>query len=164
MDNANMKTTKYHWLAIILLSTVIVVGLVKFIVVGDTSVSTTADERTIINLNASERQAVLMEMRTLLETTQQVVEGLANNDLKQVAESSQAVGMGAVSTMDVTLKAKLPLAFKKLGFATHQAFDDIATMANQGEEKSIIQRKLADTMNNCLACHSAYQIPSLHKQ
>ncbi|MDX8382924.1 MAG: hypothetical protein R8M45_02510 [Ghiorsea sp.] len=155
-----MKSTKYHWIAIACLSLIIVTGAMKFVVMGDTSASTGVDERTIVNLNANQRQMVLQEMRGLLETTQQVVQGLANNDLAQVAEASKAVGMAAVSTMDVKLKAKLPLGFKKLGFATHQAFDDLATMANNGAEKDLIQRKLADTMNNCLSCHATYQIPS----
>jgi len=27
-----------------------------------------------------------------------------------------------------------------------------------------VQRKLADTMNNCIACHASYQIPSVFKK
>ena len=71
--------------------------------------------------------------------------------------------MQATSTMDVRLKAKLPLAFKQLGFATHQAFDDIATMARERVEPRAIQKKLAETMNNCIVCHATFQIPMQRK-
>ncbi|MDX8395708.1 MAG: hypothetical protein R8K22_04760 [Mariprofundaceae bacterium] len=158
-----MKSTKPYWLAIILLLVVIGAGAVKFIVLGSTTNGEGEDDRIQVMLNEGERQAVLLEMRTLLEATQQIVEGLANNDLKQVEDAGISVGMQATSTMDVTLKAKLPLDFKKLGFATHQAFDDIAAMANQGQSGSAIQKKLAETMNNCLSCHASYQIPSFNQ-
>ena len=89
------------------------------------------------------------------------MEGLSEQDLKKVVEAASKVGMQATSTMDVTLKAKLPLDFKKLGFATHQAFDDIANMAKNGQSVQAIQAKLARIMNQCVACHASFQLPVL---
>ncbi|MDQ6988092.1 MAG: hypothetical protein Q9M25_09840 [Mariprofundaceae bacterium] len=152
-----MKKTTPHWIAIALLSaTLLAIGF-KFIVLGSTAKAD--DGRTAVLLTPSERQAVLGEMRVLLETTQTIVEALANDDLATVDQAARAVGSAAVTTMDFTLRAKLPLAFKKLGFGTHYAFDDIADMAKAGEPVKKIQIKLAATMNNCIACHASYQLP-----
>jgi len=152
-----MKSTTPHWIAITILLAIIVAAAVKFVVLG--SSETAPDGRTAVLLNDKERQLVLAEMRALLQAAQQVVEALANEDMKAIPAAVQPVGRAAVGTMDVRLKAKLPLEFKKLGFATHDAFDAIGTMASEGKPAKEIQRKLADTMNNCIACHAAYQLP-----
>jgi len=153
-----MKSTTPHWIAIGLL-TMILLGIgVKFVVLGSTAQGD--DGRTVVVLNAAERQAVLGEMRLLLETTQTIVEALANDDLPAVEQAARSVGSAAVGTVDFTLRAKLPLAFKKLGFGTHYAFEEIADMAKEGKPVKAIQQKLAGTMNNCVACHAMYQLPT----
>jgi len=155
-----MRNTKVLWSVIVILLMVLVGIFAKFMVLGNTTAGTVEDARTVVALNAQERSATLFEMRSMLEATQQVVVGLAENNMQQVAEAATAVGMQATSTMDMRLMMKLPMPFKKMGMATHQAFDEIASMAKAGEPALNIQRKLADTMNNCIACHSSYQIPS----
>jgi len=152
-----MKNTTPHWIAIgVLLAVIAGIG-VKFIVLGSTASG--EDGRTAVVLNEGERRMVLAEMRGLLEATQLIVDGLANDDLKQVEQAALAVGSQAIGTMDFALKAKLPMDFKQLGFATHYAFDDIAEMARNGLAPAAIQAKLADAMGNCIACHEAFQIP-----
>jgi len=160
MQARSLFHVKTLWVIIILLLIALVGAGLKFMVLGSTAVGEGEDDRVQVLLDAGERQAVLHEMRMLLEATQQIIEGLADNDMKQVADAGGSVGMQSTSTMDVRLKAKLPIAFKKLGFATHQAFDEIAAMAGQGQPANNIQRKLAESMNNCLSCHASYQIPS----
>jgi len=155
-----MKKTTPHWIAIGILTTLLAAIGIKLVVLGSTAPGD--DGRTAILLEPGERQLVLGEMRTLLEASQQIVEALANNDLKGVATAATPVGSQAIGTMDFKLKAKLPLDFKQLGFSTHYAFDDIATMANEGKPAADIQRKLADTMQNCLACHAGFQLPQSH--
>jgi len=145
------------WTVIAILLAVIVGFGFKFMVLGSTA--TAEDGRIQVLLNVAERAQVLGEMRQLLASTQQIVEGLSENDAKKIAEAASEVGMQATTTMDVTLKAKLPMDFKKLGFATHQAFDDIANMAKSGKSVPAIQAKLASTMNQCVACHATFQLP-----
>ncbi|MDQ6972033.1 MAG: hypothetical protein Q9M30_05235, partial [Mariprofundaceae bacterium] len=123
------------------------------------STAPSEDGRTAILLETAERQLVLEEMRTMLASTQQIIDGLALSDMQQISQAASDVGMQATSTMDVKLKAKLPLEFKKLGFATHQAFDDIAAMAGENAGPKKIQAALAATMNNCIACHAGWQLP-----
>jgi len=153
-----MNNTKPHWIAIGILSVILIAIGFKFVVLGNTSQAD--DGRTAVLLEPAERQAVLGEMRVLLETTQVIVEALADDDLVAVDKAARSVGGAAISTMDFTLKAKLPLDFKKLGFATHYAFDDIADMAKAAKPAKEIQKKLAATMNNCIACHATYQLPA----
>jgi len=152
-----MKNTIPHWIAIGLLSVILLAIGFKFIVLGSTAKAD--DGRTAVLLEPAERQAVLGEMRVLLETTQVIVEALANDDLATVDRAAREVGSAAIGTMDFTLRAKLPLEFKQLGFGTHYAFDDIADMAKTGKSAKEIQTKLALTMSNCIACHVSYQLP-----
>ncbi len=153
-----MKNTTPHWIAIVLLGGALLAVGVKFIVLGSTGQGSAEDPRTAVMLTKAERAMVLGEMRTLLETTQAIVEALAENDMHTIASEARKVGKAAVSTMDFRLRAKLPLAFKKLGFGVHYAFDDIADMAEAGKPAREIQRKLAETMNSCTACHAAFQL------
>jgi predicted membrane-bound mannosyltransferase len=153
-----MKNTTPHWVAIALLLAIIAGIGIKFMVLGSTGKG--KDGRTAVLLTQTERQQVLAEMRMLLEANQQIVEALANDDRKAIQSATQPVGSSAVATMDVRLKAKLPFEFKKLGFATHDAFDAMGSMAAEGRPMKEIQIKLATTMNNCIACHAAYQLPA----
>lgn len=156
-----MKKTTPHWIAIgLLLAVIIGIGL-KVIVLGSTTEGD--DGRTAVILTHSERQAVLGEMRMLLEASQSIVEALANDDLATVEKTARPLGATAIATVDFSLRAKLPLEFKKLGFGTHHAMDDIANMAKEKKPAKTIQLKLAETMNNCIACHAMYQLPKMKK-
>ena len=151
-----MKGTTPHWIAIGLLLAVIIGAGVKMIVLGNTAQGD--DGRTAVVLEQGEKNAVLGEMRMLLEATQTIMEALANEDLKAIEAAATPLGSSAIATVDFSLRAKLPIEFKKLGFGTHYAFDDIATMAKEGKPAKEIQLKYVDIMNNCIACHSMYQL------
>ena len=154
-----MKSTTPHWIAIAVLLAVIVGIGVKFVVIGSTAEGD--DGRTAVVLTTGERQAVLGEMRMLLEASQSIVEALANDDLVTVEKTARPLGASAIATVDFALRAKLPIEFKKLGFGTHYAMDDIANMAQEKKPAKEIQLKLAETMNNCIACHAMYQLPQI---
>jgi len=156
-----MKTTTPHWIAIGLLLAVMGAIGFKFVVLGNTEQGD--DGRTAVILEPAERQAVLSEMRMLLEASQAIVEALANDDLHAVEKTARPLGASAIATVDFALRAKLPLEFKKLGFGTHYAMDDIADMAKEKKPAKEIQLKLAETMNNCIACHAMYQLPEMKK-
>lgn len=151
-----MKNTTPHWIAIGILVILIVSIGFKMFVLGNTTQGD--DGRIAVVLEAAEKKAVLGEMRVLLEATQTIVEALAHEDLKAVAAAAAPLGSSAIATVDFQLRAKLPLAFKKLGFGTHYAFDDIVKMANEGKPAKEIQLKYVAVMNNCIACHAMYQL------
>ncbi len=153
-----MKNTTPHWIAIVLLGGALIAIGVKFVILGTTAPGSAEDPRMAVVLTKTERAMVLGEMRTLLATTQTLIEALNENDLKRAENAARKVGKAAVSTMDFRLRAKLPLEFKRLGFGTHDAFDDIADMAAAGKPPAEIQRRLAEAMNNCIACHASYRL------
>ena len=153
-----MRNTIPHWIAIGVLGAALLVVAFKFVILGNTREGSAEDPRTVVVLSESERTMVLGEMRLLLESVQAIIDALTRNDLKTVEVAARKVGMAAVSTMDLQLRAKLPLEFKSLGFGTHGAFDEIADMAASGRSAREIQKKLADTMNNCVACHATYRL------
>jgi len=154
-----MKTTTPHWMAIGILISLLLAGGIKVMILGSTAPAN--DGRTAVLLEPAERQAILAEMRLLLETTQTIIAALTENDRSTIETAARKVGKSAMSTMDFRLKAKLPLEFKKLGFGTHYAFDEIADMARDGASGQAIQLKLADTMNRCIACHASYQLSAV---
>ncbi len=151
-----MKSAKPYWLAIVSLSLALT-GALSIIFSGQTSKAD--DGRTSIHLSSEERKMVLSEMRRLLEASQLIVQGLADQDLSSIEKAASAVGSKAITTVDLKLAPKLPPEFRQLGFGTHKAFDEIAQLARDKQSPDMIQRKLATTMNNCVSCHTAYQIP-----
>jgi len=145
------------WIIIAVLSAIIIVAGYKFIISGNTTVS--EDGRTAVLLSKTERQTVLGEMRDLLTATQQIIKGLAENDMDAVVSAATPVSSQGHATVDFQLASKLPIDFKKLGFATHHAFDEIISMAKAGQPKDDIQFKLVEIMDNCIACHASFRLP-----
>jgi len=125
------------------------------------------DTREIIPLNQMQRENVLAEMRALLIASQGVIEGLALDDMQVVQDAANTASMKAQGTIEnkqnmqrLGMGRVLPLEFRQMGQSTHLAFGEIAQMAADGKLAMDIQLKLVETMNTCVACHSAYQIPN----
>lgn len=148
---------KKGMLALMLLSLGANVGLVyKFILSGSTA--EIADQRTAILLDEAERELVLGEMRQFLSATQQIATGISTEDMALVAKSARSVGRAAAQGVPGTLMGKLPVEFKQLGFATHGGFDQLALDAEQLGDPAHALEQLGGLLNNCVACHAAYQI------
>jgi len=147
-----MRKSKPYWIVIGACATI---GI-HFIV--NTSTAIANDERTAVVLESTERQMILGKMRDLLQTTQMMVEALANEDVAEVTRIARSTGHAATKNMDATLKAKFPTAFKAIGSDMHDGFDHIADMAQAGKPLKAMQQQLAATMNNCVACHASYRL------
>ena len=117
-----------------------------------------SDERTLIQLNASERSAVLAEMRGFLHSTQQIVSAVAVSDMQLAADSARKSGRSAAEQMPSTLRSKLPPAFKKLGSDTHRRFDALALDAEQLGDETHTLSQLGELLGNCVACHAIFRI------
>lgn len=131
-------------------------GIYKFIFQG--SVSESADGRTLIHLNAGERDFVLAEMRAFLTSVQQITQGISDNDMTRVAENARKAGKAVQAQVPGTLMGKLPLAFKQLGFDTHTKFDQLAMDTEDLGDTDQALAQLSSLMENCIACHAAYRI------
>jgi cytochrome c556 len=151
-----MKTTcKFCWaLTAAILFAVIAVGAWYFV---RGTVTEGDDGRTSIILTAGERDFVLEEMRSLLEAVEAVTFELAEANMDGVAAAARAVGMGSAGGEPVTLIAKLPLEFKQLGMATHNAFDALAVEAEDMGDSTEVLRQLSAILTNCTSCHAGYR-------
>ncbi len=147
----NMKC----WIVIGLLVLVIIGGAYKFMIMGN--VTQSADGRMTIHLTAKERDFVLVEMRTFLTSVQQITTGVSNKDMSVIAEAAKKVGMAAQQAVPGTLVGKLPIDFKKLGFDTHNRFDQLALDAESYGEADHSLEQLSTLMQNCVACHAQYR-------
>jgi len=141
---------------ITLLVALLIGGGYKFIIQGSTSQST--DGRTIIHLNASERDLVLEEMRAFLDSVQHITQAVAENNPQKIAEYAKKVGKAAQGAVPGTLMVKLPIAFKKLGFSTHTKFDQLALDIESLGDTSYALGQLSELMQNCVSCHATYRL------
>ncbi|MES9956783.1 MAG: hypothetical protein ABW120_15450 [Sedimenticola sp.] len=130
--------------------------LYRFIIAGETLPA--SDQRTAIILTEGERDMVLGEMRSFLETIQVITAALVNDDLQTVEKAARGVGMATSEGVPAGLITKLPLAFKTLGLGTHEKFDQLALNAAQFGDKHTTLTELSELMQNCVACHAAYRI------
>lgn len=117
-----------------------------------------SDDRTAIELTAEERNIILAEMRGFLESIQEIVQGLAANDMNSVAKAAERSGMAATRDIPGSLMRKLPMGFKELGGPTHKRFDGLAREATELGDVQIITEKLGVLMQNCVACHASYRL------
>ena len=136
----------------------ITIAAIGFFMVRGTTADKAADARTPIFLSLQEKELVLEEMRTMLQSTQRIIEGTANNDMKQVAAAGRAAGMGSAIDLDPVFLAKLPLDFKTLGFSMHADMDAIGKAAEGGADAQEINKMLSNTLLKCVGCHSTWQI------
>ncbi len=113
---------------------------------------------TTLRLSAPEKAHVHAEMRLFLSGTQRIVSGIADNDMNRVAVAARELGMAAAHDVPASLRAKLPLAFKQLGQATHQGFDDLARDAESLADANHALQQLGKIMSNCVSCHATYRL------
>ncbi len=114
------------------------------------------DGRQAILLSPGERDLVLAEMRGFLVAVQQITAALARDDLAAAAVAARKVGAGH-QPPPASLIGKLPLAFKRLGFDTHDRFDRLALDTEALADPQHSLAALAELMQNCVGCHAAWR-------
>ena len=140
--------------AIVAVLLLIIAGMTyKFIVAGSTG--KTEDGRISILLEPGERDLMLKEMRAFVEGLQQVSEALSKDDMKSVAKSARAMGILRAHDVPLAMMSKLPLSFKKL------AFNTIAMDADTIALPKHTLGQLSEVLQNCVACHSSYQVKAI---
>lgn len=133
-------------------------GVAYLFINGQTT--TASDNRKAITLQPAERDLVLLEMRTMLESVQGIVAGMAEEDLGRVQNAARASGMAIAQGVPPALMAKLPLDFKQLGMGTHRGFDELSVAVEQEETPEMLMARLGDQLARCVACHAQYRLES----
>lgn len=147
---------RLSWILNIVLLALLGITLYQFVIRG--SVAPSPDGRAAIVLTDAERNLVFSEMRGFLVAIQGISAAVVGGDVDGVVEHAKAVGMASSEGVPPALIGKLPLGFKKLGFATHRGFDQLALDIEQMGDAGLAQEKLATLMQNCVACHAAYRL------
>ncbi len=156
MEQSRLKTQAWPKLILLLLGT-------PFFVHAEQAANEPAsvafkETRTVITLSAEERAIVLQEMRQFLHSTQQIVAGLAEDDMNAVTDGARLSGRSAQQRAPQSLAAKLPDAFKTLGADTHRRFDAMALDADQFGDTEHALSQLNRLLKNCVSCHAIYRI------
>ena len=133
----------------------------KFLWQGD--VAPASDGRIAIQMPAAERDLVLNEMRGFLQAVQMILSAADREEMELLAGSARQAGMAAGDGMPGSLVGRLPMGFKKLGFDTHQRFDQLALDAEQLGDPQHSLQQLAELMTNCVSCHATYRIDILEE-
>ncbi|MBL7004257.1 MAG: hypothetical protein ISR69_09550 [Gammaproteobacteria bacterium] len=116
-----------------------------------------ADSREAIVMSEQHRDLLLTEMRDLLTSSQQVLEGVVNEDMAQVEKSARRMGLNAGGGVPKEVGRLLPKGFKSLGPQVHQGFEQIADEADGFGDSNKILKILAKTQQNCVTCHDLYR-------
>ena len=140
---------KLNWFMVLVLS-LTTAGIVH------AEVKNEPEARTAIMLNKSERDLVLLEMRIFLQSVQQIISGVTEDDMEQIVKAARKSGRAAQQAVPASLAAKLPKGFKTLGFDTHSKFDELALHAEQLGDGEHALSQLKELMVNCVACHETY--------
>lgn len=145
----------------LLLAALLVTGgmVYKFIISGETLVA--SDGRKSLMLEAGERDLVLTEMRMFLIAVQEIIQAANDNNAEGIVKSARFVGRAAQEAVPGSLMKKLPLEFKKLGFDTHEKFDQLALDAEQFGDTAVSMKQLSTLMQNCVSCHASYRVDAL---
>jgi hypothetical protein len=154
-ENDSM-TARVLSVAAIALWLITIAAAAFFFVYGRTRVA--PDGRTAVLLASEERDLVLTEMRSMLETVQVIVDGVAADDKKRIAQAARASGMVAAADVNPALIAKLPIEFKRLGLSVHKRFDEIAATAESGASREQLLTSLGTQLSACVACHASYRL------
>ena len=149
-----MKNCKLSWMLVAVLSIIVAVLGYKF-TVGN--VQPSDDGRQAVMLSKDERNALLLEMRVWLQSSQGILAAAAVKDFDAVIKSAKASGMEAEADTPGSLFRKIPVEMKTLGFGTRSKFDEIAAEAAKSKDSNLVVSKLSIAMNNCIACHEMYR-------
>ena len=88
---------------------------------------------------------------------QGVSQAIVDEDAEAAAAAARRVGAAAQQGVPPGLVGKLPIEFKRLGFDTHQRFDQLAMNIETFGETGQALPELAELMKNCTGCHAAYR-------
>lgn len=118
------------------------------------------DARTAIRLPPPVREAVLSEMRAMLDALNGVLHGLADRDTAAMREAALRGGTAIAVDTDPELERRLPEAFRQLGVSTHRDFDALAELISDGATTDELIDHLAGLTSRCVACHASYRLQS----
>jgi len=114
-----------------------------------------ADTRERVRLTPAEQDAISMEMRTMLRSLSDIMQGLNSGDLVKVEKAARTSGIAM--PVDPGLEKKLPPHFLQLSVRTHKRFVGVADAIKTGAARDAVLRRLAAITASCVTCHDRYR-------
>lgn len=115
------------------------------------------DSRIAIVVSKDNKEFVMAEMRGFLESIRDINVGISTNDTAKIIKAAAKGGGAATEHVPNGLLKALPMEFKKLGFDTHDKFDQLAAAVAKKYDKEETQKKLSAILGNCTSCHQSYK-------
>jgi cytochrome c556 len=147
-----------------ILSAVFVTLVSGTVAAADTpaAVFSASDYRNPIPVTARERNQVLFEMREFLHGMHNIHHALARNDMKAVALEARPMGQ-MIDRIPAELRERVPEAFLQMGIALHEAFNQLARIAEGNGSVSAAQEQMAEIVTYCSGCHDTYRMEVVSK-
>lgn len=114
--------------------------------------------RETLTLSPAEAAEMLSGMRTYLETIQDLVSALAENQVGRVPEIAAKSGAMLLGNVNPFTGLKAPIGFTMMSLDTHEKFDQLAEKARRGVSRTEVLADLRDILGNCTGCHAAYRL------
>ena len=150
-----MKETAIILILILLITNIVTLYL--FVFKGEVA-KTNTDGRVAIQLSETNDAFAKKEMREFLESVQAIQLAIINHDAKQVIAAGKKSGGSVIAHAPKGMMKALPLGFKKIGFAVHAGFDEIAETATTNFDPQTAQKQLNNLLVNCVSCHKSYKL------
>lgn len=117
---------------------------------------TSADHRIVIEVTAKERNQILYEMREFLHGWHNIHHALARGDLNAVAMEAKPMAQ-TMQRIPASTRERFPEGFMQMGLAMHEAFDQLARVAESSADNTRIQEQIAEITTYCSGCHDTYR-------
>ncbi|WP_322521443.1 hypothetical protein SR882_00710 [Guyparkeria halophila] len=115
------------------------------------------DPRQNLGFTAGEKAVFLADMRQMLGSVQQIMQGIADDDREKIIAAAQRSGNRMARNTPASIREKTPPAFKAIGGPMHMAFEEIAIRA-ETDPLEDITAMTAEAMNQCMACHARFRV------
>ncbi len=115
------------------------------------------DTRIDLKFTTAERAIFLADMRNMLGSIQEILQGIGSSNREEIIEAARRSGNRAARAMPQSIHAKLPQKFRELGAPTHMMFEELAVRA-QTDDMDMLAAETAKIMNNCMSCHATFRV------
>lgn len=115
------------------------------------------DPRQNLGFTAEEKAVFLEDMRHMLGSVQQIMQGIAADDRDMIVAAAKRSGNRMARNTPASIRAKVPAEFQAIGGPMHMTFEEIAVRA-ESDPLDEITALTAEAMNRCLACHARFRV------
>lgn len=127
---------------------------IKFLT-PDKPVRLAKDTRQSVPIKEEHRQFVMAEMRTFVESLQQIRQGLAEDNPERIIAAGKRSGISVSPPKE--LRESLPQGFLQMGGPTHRLFEAIADSTLIHYRAELVEKQFDQLLNRCVACHKTYR-------